>query len=596
MTRLFGSLSNRIFLAATLLAWLSIAAALLFVNARLARESDAALDRRLGDTTVLVQQQRQALLDTFRRMALLVADLPKLKAALATADPPTVAPVAAQYADDLGADLLVVLGGSGEVLAAAGPAAPVAAVDVSTRLRAEGTSGSWLQPLPHGLLQVVTVPVLLGFEAPERLGTLSVGFALDDRRARDLKRITGVDLAFALAPRDQSGSATPVATVPLILASTLEAMPVRWPVPLTSATSGRLSVGDTEYAWSSQPLDPEPGQATPPADVPVIIVLEPTAAAVATLRAVRFALGGIALVTAALAVVVGYGVARTVTRPLAAMSTTMHEMARTGDLTRRFTVQDRGIWADDDTRLLATTFNALTESIESFQRQARERERLSALGRLSTVIAHEIRNPLMIVRGALRPLSRAAAASPDVRDAVQDIEEQVQRLNRVVDDVLDFARPVQLELAPTDVNEIAAEAVGAAGAAYPALPVTLHLADDLPELSCDGDRLRTVLVNVLTNAQQAAAARADAAGTVTLTTAAAEGGGVRITVSDNGTGIGASDLAHVFDPYFTTRRTGTGLGLPIARAIVQALGGRIEMQSDRQHGTVVTIDLVPEQA
>lgn len=596
MTRLFGSLSNRIFLAATLLAWLSIAAALLFVNARLARESDAALDRRLGDTTVLVQQQRQALLDTFRRMALLVADLPKLKAALATADPPTVAPVAAQYADDLSADLLVVLGGSGEVLAAAGPAAPVAAGDVSTRLRAEGASGSWLQPLPHGLLQVVTVPVLLGFEAPERLGTLSVGFALDDRRARDLKRITGVDLAFALAARDEGGSATPVAAVPLVLASTLEAMPARWPVPLTSATSGRLAIGGTEYAWRSQPLDPEPGQTTLPADVPVIIVLEPTAAAVATLRAVRFALGGIALVTAALAVVVGYGVARTVTRPLAAMSTTMHEMARTGDLTRRFTVQDRGIWADDDTRLLATTFNALTESIESFQREARERERLSALGRLSTVIAHEIRNPLMIVRGALRPLSRAAAASPDVRDAVQDIEEQVQRLNRVVDDVLDFARPVQLELAPTDVNEVAAEAVGAAAAAYPALPVTLHLADDLPRLSCDGDRLRTVLVNVLTNAQQAAAARADAAGTVTLTTAAAEGNGVRITVCDNGTGISASDLAHVFDPYFTTRRTGTGLGLPIARAIVQALGGRIEMHSERQHGTVVTIDLVPEQA
>lgn len=596
MTRLFGSLSNRIFLAATLLAWLSIAAALLFVNARLARESDAALDRRLGDTTVLVQQQRQALLDTFRRMALLVADLPKLKAALATGDPPTVAPVAAQYAADLSADLLVVLGSSDEVLAAAGPAAAVAGVHVSARLRAEGASGSWLQPLPRGLLQVVTVPVLLGFEAPERLGTLSVGFALDDRRARDLQRITGVDLAFALASRGEGGSAAAAPATPLVLASTLEAMPARWPVPLTSATSGRLSVGGTEYAWRSQPLDPEPGQTTLPADVPVIIVLEPTAAAVATLRAVRIALGGIALVTAALAVVVGYGVARTVTRPLAAMSTTMHEMARTGDLTRRFTVQDRGIWADDDTRLLATTFNALTESIESFQRQARERERLSALGRLSTVIAHEIRNPLMIVRGALRPLSRAAAASPDVREAVQDIEEQVQRLNRVVDDVLDFARPVQIELAPTDVNAVAAEAVGAAAAASPTLPVALHLADDLPTLSCDGDRLRTVLVNVLTNAQQAAAARADAAGTVTLTTATAAGGGVRITVSDNGPGIGATDLAHVFDPYFTTRRTGTGLGLPIARAIVQALGGHIEMHSDRQQGTEVTIDLVPEQA
>src|SRR5690606_8362297 len=127
MRRVFGSLSSRIFLAATLLAWLSIAAALLFVNARLVRESDAALEQRLVDTTALVQQQRQALLDTFRRMALLVADLPKLKAAMATNDPPTVAPVAAQYAADLNADLLVVLDGQGEILGSAGAAAPAAA-------------------------------------------------------------------------------------------------------------------------------------------------------------------------------------------------------------------------------------------------------------------------------------------------------------------------------------------------------------------------------------------------------------------------------------------------------------------------------------
>ncbi len=591
MRRVFGSLSSRIFLAATLLAWLSIAAALLFVNARLVRESDAALEQRLVDTTALVQQQRQALLDTFRRMALLVADLPKLKAAMATNDPPTVAPVAAQYAADLNADLLVVLDGNGEVLGSAGAAAPAAAPVVQSRAGG-GAPAAWVQPLRNGLLQVVTVPVLLGLDSPERLGTLSVGFLLDDRRAADLERIVGVDLAFVLAPQT-------------VLASTLPAMPDTWPVPLTTRASGRLEIGGTEFAWRSQPLAvaadvDQPGLAVSATDgslagLPVVIVLEPTAASAATLRDVRVALGGIALVTAALAVIVGYGVARTVTRPLAAMTDTMHDMARTGDLTRRFTVQDRGIWSDDDTRLLATTFNALTESIETFQREARERDRLSALGRLSTVIAHEIRNPLMIVRGALRQLTRAGAGSPEVVDAVQDIEEEVQRLNRVVDDVLDFARPIQLDVAPTDVNVVAAEAIAAAEAAQPDVPITATLETQLPLVPCDADRLRTVLVNVLSNAQQAMTAdTAPRPEVVVSTCRSADGRGVRVVVADTGPGVSEADLAHVFDPYFTTRRTGTGLGLAIAKAIVQALGGSIEMQSREGEGTVVTIELAAE--
>lgn len=591
MRRVFGSLSSRIFLAATLLAWLSIAAALLFVNARLVRESDAALEQRLADTTALVQQQRQALLDTFRRMALLVADLPKLKAAMATNDPPTVAPVAAQYAADLNADLLVVLGADGGLLGSAGTAAPVAAPIVQARA-GDDAPATWVQPLRHGLLQVVTVPVLLGLDSPERLGTLSVGFLLDDRRAADLERIVGVDLAFVLAPPAPQA----------VLASTLPAMPDVWPAPLATTSSGRLAIGGTEFAWRSQPLaaagEPAPRRpagASTEADLagtPVVIVLEPTAASEATLRDVRVALGGIALVTAALALVVGYGVARTVTRPLAAITGTMRDMARTGDLTRRFTVQDRGIWSDDDTRLLATTFNALTESIETFQREARERDRLSALGRLSTVIAHEIRNPLMIVRGALRQLTRAGAGSPEIGEAVQDIEEEVQRLNRVVDDVLDFARPIHVDLAPTDINTVAAEAVAAAEAARPDVPIAASLDAGLPLVPCDGDRLRTVLVNVLGNAQQATSADGASAPDVVVSTGLSDDGRhVRIVVADTGVGVSPADLAHVFDPYFTTRRTGTGLGLAIAKAIVQALGGTIAMQSREREGTVVTIEL-----
>jgi signal transduction histidine kinase len=586
MTRRLSSLSNRIFLACTLLAWLSISAAILFVHARLARESEQALQRSLAETTRLVDQQRQALFDTFTRMARLVADLPKLKAAMATLDSPTVQPIAAEYLADLGADTLVVTTPNGEVLALAGEPPGASAADVTIAGAAGLTPDSattTLRPHTRGVLQMVTVPVHLGFDPPEMLGLLSVGFLLDDRRARQLKAITDVDLAFV----SNDG----------ILASTLppdDLTPL--PAALAVTGGGRLRLGDAEYAWQAQPMTVSDGEAPLATDrLPVIIVLQSTAESAATLRAVRVALGTIALVTALLAVVVGYGVARTVSRPLASITAAMREMARTGDLTRRLDMPAGGAWDDEDTRLLASTFNALTASIARFQREAAERDRLSALGRLSTVIAHEIRNPLMIITGALRQITRHGHDATDLQDAVTDIEEEVRRLNRVVGDVLDFARPPQFDLAPTDVNAVCTEAAGAVAAAGTHPQVALALSTDGHAILSDAGRLRTVLVNILGNACQAVEATPRPTGGVTLATErVTDAGTVRIRVRDSGPGISSADLPHVFDPYFTTRRTGTGLGLPIARSIIEGLGGSIVIESTEGVGTTVTIDLPEE--
>ena len=124
----------------------------------------------------------------------------------------------------------------------------------------------------------------------------------------------------------------------------------------------------------------------------------------------------------------------------------MREMAGSGDLTRRIPVSPEGRWQDEDARLLATTFNAMTDSIARFQREANQRERLSSLGRLSTVIAHEIRNPLMIIKTSLRALRRDDAGQEQVQRAARDIDEEVTRLNRIVTEVLDFARPIKFDV------------------------------------------------------------------------------------------------------------------------------------------------------
>jgi two-component system sensor histidine kinase HydH len=272
----------------------------------------------------------------------------------------------------------------------------------------------------------------------------------------------------------------------------------------------------------------------------------------------------------------------------------MREMASTGDLTRKIPLSAHAHWEDEDARLLASTFNTMTESIERFQREAAQRERLSALGRLSTVVAHEIRNPLMIIKAALRGLRKENVAADEVRSAIADIDEEIVRLNRIVTEVLDFAKPINFELGPVDLNALCLDAVKASGAESSSTPVTLALAADLPALVTDAERLRLVLVNVLTNAQHALAARSPATegpDALVIATMTAPANRVAVEIRDRGAGIAPADLPKIFDPYFTTRRTGTGLGLAISRNIVEGLKGTIRVQSRLGAGTIVRIEL-----
>jgi two-component system sensor histidine kinase HydH len=181
-----------------------------------------------------------------------------------------------------------------------------------------------------------------------------------------------------------------------------------------------------------------------------------------------------------------------------------------------------------------------------------------------------------------------------VRSAARDIDEEVTRLNRIVTEVLDFARPIKFELAPANLNLLAEDAVRAASAGDGLGAVRLDLDPTVPALRTDGERLRQALVNILGNAMQAVAAAppgpADAT-PISLRTACLDARHVLVTVLDNGVGIATEDLPRVFDPYFTTRRTGTGIGLAISRNIIEGLGGRITVSSERDRGTEVRIEL-----
>ena len=604
---LLSSLTNRIFLATATLAMLAIGFAVYFVTGRIIGEAEAELARGLIEAGKLVEQHRTTLVDTFTVEAQLIADLPRLKAAVDTRDPPTVQPIASENQALIGADLFVVTDRSGRVLSALGaelqPGMAVAdRPGIKPALSGQKFNSFW--PTARGVLQVVTVPIAIGLGSPEILGTLSVGFLMDDQLATQFKSLTDSEVAFAI------GGEIRAATVPTGDHSALAAL-------LGSEGVTQITLNGDEYSALVQPLltpsenggavpatleigvRPPSGTASAGPHVPAAVILRSRTQRLRVLNELFAGLGGAALLAVILAIGLSYGVARTVTRPLATITAAMREMASTGDLTRKIDLPGGSHWQDEDTSLLARTFNTLTDSIARFQHEAAHRERLSSLGRLSTVIAHEVRNPLMIIKAALRTIRREEATPEEVKDATTDIDEEVRRLNRVVNDVLDFARPIKFDLAPVDLNALCAECATATGASGRG-PVVRVIGDPaLRHIVTDADRLRIALVNIFVNAQHAVADHRGSDGHANLAVPLPEvevrtaraNSKIRIVVSDRGGGIPAKDVSRIFDPYFTTKRTGTGLGLAIAKNIVEGLGGSIIVEIRPGEGTDMRVEL-----
>jgi signal transduction histidine kinase len=571
MLRFLPSLRGRIFLASALLAVLSIGVAIFLVNVQVTRAAEATLEREIIATWALVDDLRATRTQSFAQMARFIADAPMVKAAVDTNDPPTVQNIADGYQEQLQSNLLLVTSRSGAMLATVGvaPRAPLMRIVHPAVMDAlEGAERFNLLVQSDGLLQLVTVPITIGLERPEILGTISVGFLLDDKLAGQLKDITGSDVAFGMDGR--------------VLAATLP--PETFDVlsgSLRTPGTKHVDLGGEEYLVLPRTLTAD--REAVPERGPVALVLRPRSELLRGLRTIHAGLAVTAVVAVLLATVLGFGVARTITRPLANITAVMREVAATGDLTRKIAVRGDGVWEDEDARLLATSFNNLTDSVERFQREMSQKERLTSLGRLSTVIAHEIRNPLTIIKASLHTLRQSDPSGAALREVVNDIDGEVVRLNRIVNEVLDFSRPIRFDLAPADVAGLCRESAAAA-ATSPGQPVSLDLEPGLPLIETDAERLRIALVNLLVNARNASTEPV-------VLEARSDGSQVRLSVVDCGTGIAEADLPHVFDPYFTTRRGGTGLGLPIAKNIIEGLGGTIAVSSVVGRGTVVRIDL-----
>jgi two-component system sensor histidine kinase HydH len=235
-------------------------------------------------------------------------------------------------------------------------------------------------------------------------------------------------------------------------------------------------------------------------------------------------------------------------------------------------------------------FRDMTE-IRRLEEEVARSRRLASLGSLAAGVAHEIRNPLSSIKGFATWFRERYRDNPEGRETAEVMIREVDRLNRVITQLLEFARPLTMNRVPTTLPAVIRHALKMVEGEARKKGVALEtdLSAEIGEVPLDADRMTQVFLNLCLNA----IAAMEAGGVLRVSLARRDERTVRITVADTGIGIPKEDLPRVFDPYFTTRSSGTGLGLAIVQKIVEAHGGEVRLESEPGKGTTATI-LLPK--
>ncbi len=245
-------------------------------------------------------------------------------------------------------------------------------------------------------------------------------------------------------------------------------------------------------------------------------------------------------------------------------------------------------------RQLAEALAETNRRLEAAQEEARRSERLAALGQLSAGLAHELRNPLAVIKGSAETLMRKlAAADPITTEMAGYISSEVNRLNSIVTRFLDFARPLKLERRREQIPPLIERALKAARDRWPDAQVEVErqFAAALPEISVDHELAEQVFTNLVLNAYEA---MGPGGGKLRVAAAVAQSDGrrgVEITFEDTGPGVPAELRGQVFNPFFTTKESGVGLGLSIVSKIVDDHRGWIHLASEPGEGACFRVFL-----
>ncbi|MGA9115759.1 MAG: ATP-binding protein [Bacteroidota bacterium] len=242
-------------------------------------------------------------------------------------------------------------------------------------------------------------------------------------------------------------------------------------------------------------------------------------------------------------------------------------------------------------QLLGQLQEAQARLRELHSRRMEEADRLASMGTLAAGIAHEIRNPVAGVQGALQILESETEPGSPRREIIGEMMDLLDRVNGAVSDLLSHARPETPAMDPVQVNDVLRRiaALMQGQIRDGAVSIRTALAEDLPPVTGDAKQLRQLFWNVMMNGLQALEGK----GELAVETRPQEGW-VEVVVSDTGRGMSREVLASVFTPFFTTKPGGTGLGLAVSRRIAEQHGGGVSIESTEGRGTTVTIRIPPE--
>ena len=263
---------------------------------------------------------------------------------------------------------------------------------------------------------------------------------------------------------------------------------------------------------------------------------------------------------------------------------------QTGDLSVRVQFAER----KDEIGNLGRHFNDMVrqlretrEEVERLHRTQMSRaEHLATLGELAAGLAHEIRNPLAGIAGVIEIIGRDLPEGSPSREVLKDVQQEALHIKQILSELLDYARPRPPVFHPADLNATAEHAVALARQQVLSRPIHIELVkgEGLPPVEHDTAQIQQVLLNLLLNAIQAISGSGKIQVSVESRDASAA-----VTVSDTGRGIAPEYLPNIFRPFFTTKGHGTGLGLSLARRIVEDHGGHIEVSSQPGVGSRFTV-------
>ena len=305
--------------------------------------------------------------------------------------------------------------------------------------------------------------------------------------------------------------------------------------------------------------------------------MEEIAAAKRTLTLYMF---GIAILVTGLVSFISHRIGKTITDPIQDLVGFTNKVAG-GNLDEQCELKTY-----DEIGDLAAAFNQMTQELKQSRDKLIQAERLATAGKMATSFAHEIRNPLSSMRMLSQLLQQKPELTEAQRQSLHYILEEIERVDTIVKGMLDFARPTSLKPVQQPLEPLLKDvlALMKANLTHHKIELQLDFTPDLPEFEFDSDKIKQAFMNVVLNSMEAM----PQGGILTVSTAKLDDG-VSIEVTDTGIGIPETDMPHLFEPFFTSKDKGTGLGLANVRRIVDEHGGTVTIESTVGEGATVSI-------